>query len=103
MTSTTRACEVGLSICSMRTRCRLGISSLASGTLPAYRLGVGFSEQVETQRPTLCEDASGTLGAHEIQSAEGLQALRAAIPSDEWIRELCYDARELVIGCAIHV
>jgi hypothetical protein len=63
---------------------------------------VCVSELVEAQRPTLCEDVSGILGAHETQRVEGLQALRAVIPSDECIRELFYDAHEVLIGCALH-
>ena len=50
------------------------ISAWASGQLPRYRLG-----------------------------DEAVQELRRAVPSDEWIKDLFKDARELVIGCAIHV
>jgi len=32
-----------------------------------------------------------------------MESMRAALPADDWIRELCHDARDLVIGCAIHV
>ena len=32
-----------------------------------------------------------------------MQELRAAAPSDEWIRDWCKDLRELVIGAAIRV
>ena len=53
------------------------LDTWASGRVPQYRLG-------ETGR-----------GA--------LQQLRQALPSDEWIREICHDARDLVIGCAVHV
>ena len=36
-------------------------------------------------------------------SDEALRTLREALPSEEYIRELCADARDLVIGCTIHV
>ena len=43
--------------------------------------------------------------AHAVRSLdpEALDALRAALPPEDFIREVCHDARELVIGCAIHV
>ena len=34
---------------------------------------------------------------------QATQDLRRALPSQDFLRELCADARELVIGCAIHV
>ena len=53
------------------------VSTWASGSFPSYRLG------------------------HH-QQQESLKELRAAMPSDDWIREMCRDARDLVIGCGIH-
>ena len=53
------------------------LSEWASGKLPSYRLG------------------------HSAQSA--MDELRQALPSDAWIKEVCGDARDLVIGCAVHV
>ena len=51
------------------------VSAWASGTFPSYRRGE------EEEKP---------------------QALKNAIPSDEWLRAMCADARDLVLGCAIH-
>ena len=50
------------------------VASWPSGQLPHYRLG-------------------------EVEEAE----MRRALPSDDFIRAMCHDSRELVIGCAIHV
>jgi hypothetical protein len=57
------------------------LKKFASAVCPAYR------------RTTLCDDSSG-------QSVEGIQT---KIPVGEWSGKHCLDARELVIGCAIHV
>ena len=35
--------------------------------------------------------------------AGAMASMRTALPADEWIRNLCSDARDLVIGCGIHV
>ena len=53
------------------------VGDFPSGAFPAYRLGERASEHA--------------------------QDLKQALPSDEFIRELCKDARDLVIGCAVHV
>ena len=58
------------------------ISGSPSGAFPAYRIG----DRAETQ-----------------PGIEPLEELRQALPSEDFIREMCHDARELVIGCAIHV
>ena len=53
------------------------------------------------KRPRYCSQHE-FLTAHELNS-EAVQELRAALPSDDFIREACADARDLVIGCAVHV
>ena len=62
------------------------ISATASGRLPAYRLADGGRHVRRTQ---LDHTALGTL--------------HAALPSEDFLRDMCSDARDLVIGCAIHV
>ena len=57
------------------------INKSAAGSLPAYRLPF-----------------SG-----ECHSCEGMEEIRAAVPPDSWFKEMCHDARDLVIGAAIHV
>ena len=53
----------------------------------------------------LADWASGRLPPYRLGDAgpAALAELKEALPSDEWIRELCNDARDLVIGCAVHV
>ena len=60
------------------------VSTWPSGSFPPYRLGL-------EQLPSTAE---GHLQPSEV--------LRRAMPSEEWLRNLCHDARDLVIGCAIH-
>ena len=50
------------------------VASWPSGQLPHYRLG-------------------------EVEEAE----TRRALPSDDFIRAMCHDAKELAFGCAVHV
>jgi len=68
------------------------ISRWSSGRCPAYRLGE--RDRSPPTEATACPDPPGE-GA--------LKVLREAIPADEWLRSFCQDARDLVIGCAIHV
>ena len=49
-------------------------------------------------RRPLSSSASGIFPRYR-----GGGTLAESLPSDEWIREMCHDARELVIGCGIHV
>ena len=42
------------------------------------------------------------LSSHTL-GPEAVEELRAALPSEEFLREVGHDARELVIGCAMHV
>ncbi|CAK0792583.1 unnamed protein product, partial [Prorocentrum cordatum] len=49
-------------------------------------------------RRPLSSSASGIFPRYR-----GGGTLAESLPSDEWIREMCRDARELVIGCGIHV
>ena len=49
------------------------IGDMASGKVPSYRLGISQAD------------------------------LEQAAPPEEFVRQMCHDARELVIGCAIHV
>ena len=64
------------------------ISDWASGRFPDYRLGE------RTRIEGLSRERSST-----VANAERL--LREAVPSEEFVRQMCHDARELVIGCAI--
>ena len=66
------------------------ITEWASGTFPAYRLGYR-------------EHAEG-LSQGNARSSGSVDALvREAVPCDEFIREMCRDARGLVIGCSVHL
>ncbi|CAK0814408.1 unnamed protein product, partial [Prorocentrum cordatum] len=49
-------------------------------------------------RRPLSSSASGIFPRYR-----GGGTMAESLPSDEWIREMCRDARELVIGCGIHV
>ncbi|CAK0895070.1 unnamed protein product, partial [Prorocentrum cordatum] len=49
-------------------------------------------------RQPLSSSASGIFPRYR-----GGGTLAESLPSEEWIREMCHDARELVIGCGIHV
>ena len=60
------------------------ISKSAPGSLPTYRLPRQAQHMVEVP--------------DEIR-----EELQTAIPADEFFREWCHDARELVIGAAVHV
>ena len=60
------------------------LSEFPSGALPAYRR----------------DDREAAVPHAE---PDQLESLRDALPSEDFIRELCHDARNLVIGCAIHV
>ena len=62
------------------------ISDWASGKFPSYRLGE------RTHADGLSEG-----------SASSEAKLREAVPSEDFVREMCRDARELVIGCAVHL
>ena len=66
------------------------ISEWASGKFPAYRLG----------ERTRVEGLSRDLSPSEA-NVEG--TLREAIPSEDFVREMCHDARDLVMGCAVHL
>ena len=66
------------------------ISEWAAGQFPAYRLGE------RTRVEGLSRDCP-----HSDANVEAF--LREAIPPDDFIREMCQDARELVIGCAVHL
>ena len=66
------------------------MSDWASGTFPAYRLGD------RTRLEGLSRGRS-----HSDASVDAI--LREAVPSEDFIREMCHDARELVIGCAVHL
>ena len=66
------------------------ISDWASGKFPAYRLG----------ERTRIEGLSGDRVPSDA-NAEG--QLREALPSEDFVREMCHDARDLVIGCAVHL
>ena len=61
------------------------ISEWASGKFPSYR--VGERDRAEATR----------------SNAEALVKLREAIPAEDFVREMCRDARDLVIGCAVHL
>ena len=61
------------------------ISDWASGTFPPYRLG----ERTHIRGPS--------------RDADVENSFREAVPSEEFVRDLCRDARDLVIGCAIHL
>jgi len=63
--------------------------------------GQPVSNTAPGKRPGYCSQHE-FLTAHEL-NAEAVQELRAALPSDAFIREACADARDLVIGCAVHV
>ena len=66
------------------------ISDWASGKFPAYRLGE------RTRIEALSRERSST-------DADAERVLREALPSEDFLREMCHDARELVIGCAVHL
>ena len=71
------------------------VSTWPSGSFPSYRLGVaslvsnGLTDAKHAPR-------------NEQGNLKPLEELRRALPSEEWLRHLCHDARELVIGCAVH-
>ena len=82
------------------------VSTWASATLPAYRLGEReASVQSAHVAQTHGDDAHVLQRPHGNDGAgdEPLQELRESMPSEEWIRHMCSDARDLVIGCAVHV
>ena len=62
------------------------VRSSASGAFPSYRSG-----------------EPATAATSDQQHAFQAELSRQALPSAEWIREMCKDARDLVIGCGIHV
>ena len=66
------------------------IGDWASGQLPAYRLGD------RTRLEGLPRGRS-----HSEASVDA--ALREALLSEDFVREMCHDARDLVIGCAVHL
>ena len=66
------------------------ISDWWSGKFPTYRLG-------ERTR------ADGLSGGSVSSDATAEAKLREAVPSEDFVREMCHDARELVIGCAVHL
>ena len=66
------------------------ISEWASGKFPTYRLGE------RTRVEGLSRDHSPPAA-----SIEG--SVREAVPSEDFLREMCHDARDLVIGCAVHL
>ena len=73
------------------------INTWAAGSFPEYRLGItrGSIEvpsEASVDEKTDCPN-----------SALASPLERRMIPSEEWIRKVCFDARELVIGCAVHV
>ena len=59
------------------------------------------SETASGRRPRYCSQHE-FLTAHEL-GAGAVEELRAALPSEAFLREACADARDLVIGCAVHV
>lgn len=66
------------------------ISDWASGKFPAYRLGE------RTRVEGLSQERSPS-------EANADAVLREALPSADFVREMCHDARDLVIGCAVHL
>ena len=66
------------------------ISDWASGKFPAYRLG---------ERPRI----EGLPGDRSPSEGHAARILREAVPAGDFVREMCHDARELVIGCAVHL
>jgi hypothetical protein len=66
------------------------ISDWASGKFPAYRLGL------RTRVEGLSRERSRS-------DAKAEAVLREVVPSEDFIREMCHDARDLVIGCAVHL
>ena len=75
------------------------ISAWPSATLPGYRLGEHDAPVTAppTPVPNLCGDVRGG------DAPEPLRVLREALPSADFIRDLCHDARDLVVGCAVPV
>ena len=66
------------------------ISDWASGKFPWYRLG-------ERTR------AEGLSGGSASSDGTAEAELREAVPPEDFVRKMCHDARELVIGCAVHL
>ena len=62
------------------------VRSSASGAFPSYRSG-----------------EPATAATRDQQHAFQAELSRQALPSAEWIREMCKDARDLVIGCGSYV
>ena len=69
------------------------ISAWPSAALPAYR-------HAESDAGTETTRAGTPHGSDE---GEPLRVLREALPSEAFIKRVCEDARDLVIGCAVHV
>ena len=66
------------------------ISEWASGRFPGYRLGESTRiDGLSRERSSSEEDVD--------------QILREAVPAEDFLRHVTHDARELVIGCAIHL
>ena len=40
---------------------------------------------------------------HDAPDANAESGLREAVPSEDFVREMCHDARDLVMGCAVHL
>ena len=66
------------------------ISDWASGRFPQYRVGE------RTRVESLSGDSSSTEEPHA-------KLLREAVPSEDFLNHITHDARDLVIGCAIHL
>jgi len=60
-----------------------------------------ISDTAPGKRPEFCTQRE-FLSAHELDQT-AVEELRAALPSDAFLSEIARDARELVIGCAVHV
>ena len=69
------------------------ISDWASGRIPSYRLG----ECVP------CNGLSSAIGAAPSADPDTVCNFREALPPEDFVRQMCSDARDLVIGCAVHV
>ncbi|CAK0819316.1 unnamed protein product, partial [Prorocentrum cordatum] len=72
-------------------------------------LETGRAEQLQKRKSLwstpLHEFASGEMPSfllgHSAQSV--MEQFRQALPSDDWIKEVCTHGRDLVIGCAVHI
>ena len=60
-----------------------------------------ISDTASGKRPAYCSQHE-FLTAHELD-APAVEHLREAMPSEDFLRHVCFDARDLVIGCAVHV